>query len=52
MNGHISETGAAKSGAVSADPVQLDADLRWLNQVWPNLPDAVRAGILKIASGL
>jgi len=44
---------AAKSGAVSADPVQPDADLQWLNQLWPNLPEAVRARIVAMvkASG-
>ena len=50
---NIPVQGAAKSGAVSADPVQPDADLQLLNQVWPNLPEAVRAGIVAMvkASG-
>jgi hypothetical protein len=38
--------GAAKSGAVFADSSPIDPDLAKIIDAWPNLPEAIRAGIL------
>ena len=38
--------GGAESGAVGAQSTLVDADLRAIIEAWPELPDAVKAGIL------
>ena len=44
-NAH-SQTGAAHSAAAALAEGQSDPDLQDLIQRWPNVPEAVRAGIL------
>ena len=38
--------GAAESAALDASEAPLGSDLRAVISAWPNLPDAIRAGIL------
>jgi len=38
--------GAAESAALDAREAPLGSDLRAVISAWPNLPDAIRAGIL------
>lgn len=42
----ISETGGAKSGALSANSDPIDPDLQRLIEAWPTLPAALKAGIV------
>jgi hypothetical protein len=46
-NAH-SQTGAAHSAAAVLVEGSIDADLLGVIQRWPNLPEAVRAGILAL----
>jgi hypothetical protein len=42
----ISQTGGAKSGALSSDSAPIDPDLQRVLEAWPMLPAALRSGIL------
>jgi hypothetical protein len=42
----ISERGGAESGALRAQLVRTDRDLLTVVEAWPELHDAVRAGIM------
>jgi hypothetical protein len=42
----ISQTGGAKSGALSPDSSSMDPDLQRLIDAWPTLPDVICASIL------
>ncbi|MCH7685408.1 MAG: hypothetical protein IH899_01785 [Planctomycetes bacterium] len=45
-NNVIQGQGGAESGAVGAQSALMDPDLRAVIEAWPELPDAVKAGIL------
>ena len=50
----ISETGGAKSGALSPVSTPIDPDLAAITAAWPELPAALKAGIVamvKAATG-
>ena len=42
----IDSTGGAESGAFQAANGSHDPDLQLINDHWPQLPDAIRAGII------
>jgi len=42
----LSETGGAKSDAIGARSDLCDAELRTIIERWPDLADAIKAGIL------
>jgi hypothetical protein len=44
----FSEKGGADSGAVTLSNFSNDSDLALIINAWPNLPEAIRAGILAI----
>jgi len=44
-NGHGTQS-AAESAALDATEAPVGSDLRAVVSAWPNLPDAIRAGIL------
>ncbi len=43
---HIPIRGGAESGALDASDIPVDPELKHLIDVWPNLPNVIRAGIL------
>ena len=45
-NPRVTARGGAESGAVQPGVDSADADLRRLAQLWANLPEAVRVGIV------
>ena len=45
-NSSIASQSGAESGALGAQNGPFDADLGELAEAWPNLPKALRAGIL------
>ena len=47
-NSHIDQRGAAKSGALGAADGGIDAELRVVISAWPELPAALKSGILAI----
>jgi hypothetical protein len=42
----ISDLGGAKSGAVYSNLEPIDPDLQRLINAWPDLPEAIRVGVL------
>ena len=42
----LADQDGAKSGALGAQKVDIDADLVAVIDAWPDLPDAVKAGIV------
>lgn len=44
-------TYTAKTTAVDAATLSLDADLAWLVAMWPNLSEDVRTGVMKMIRG-
>ena len=43
---HVSQTGGAKSGALSPKTLPADADLAQIVAAWPTLPQTIKAGIV------
>ena len=50
-NAHSSE-GAAQGAAVDAVNISIDSDLTLIIDVWPSLPEPVRAGILAMVKAV
>ena len=42
----VEDVSGAESGAVGAEKALIDADLAAVIDAWPNLPEAIRAGIV------
>jgi hypothetical protein len=47
---HNSQSGAPKASPTLSGPIIADADLAAVNEAWPVLPMAIRAGILAMFS--
>ena len=47
-NSHLAPTGAAKSGASDAANQAVDAELLEVVDAWPELPAALKSGILSM----
>ena len=50
-NTHLSDNAGANAGAVETKTGRFDADLQALINAWPDLPEAIRAGILAMVRG-
>ena len=48
----VTDSGGAESGADSPDLAQIDPDLAKVVRAWPELPEAVRVGILAMVKVL
>ena len=46
----VCESGGAESGAESAENTSISPDLQKLIDAWPNLPKAVKAGIVAMVN--
>jgi hypothetical protein len=46
----VSAADAAKASVAVSLPVHADADLRVVVEAWPDLPDAIKAGVLAIVN--
>ncbi len=46
----VEDVGGAESGAVETEKAPIDPDLARLIDTWPNLPEAIRAGIVAMVN--